>query len=104
MIKLVRESNEYDYRNNGIPFEQKQELRKQGYEMDASAVMMSVPEGSIVELLDVVTGEKANYEKIGHKWERINGYIDYIGGGSIGAQKYQSHISLPNGIVARVIE
>lgn len=75
MIKLVRESNEYDYRNNGIPFEQKQELRKQGYEMDASAVMMSVPEGSIVELLDVVTGEKANYEKIGYKWERINGYV-----------------------------
>lgn len=30
--------------------------------------------------------------------------IDYIGGGSIGGQKYQSQISLPNGIVARVIE
>lgn len=112
MIKLIIENKEDDYRLYGIPYPEKQQLKNRGYEMDASAVLMSLPIGSQVELYDVPTGETAIYEKTQEitskgtrtKWKLVSGYIDYIGGGSIGGSSYESMIRLPNGIVAKILK
>lgn len=112
MIKLIVENKEYDYRLYGIPYPEKQKLKNKGYEMDASAVLMLLPTGSQVELYDVPTGETAVYEKTQevtssgkrNKWKLVSGYIDYIGGGSIGGSSYGSMIHIPDGIVAKILK
>lgn len=98
-----------DYRNNGIPYAFQQELKADGYEMDAPAVLQSVPVGAEVELYDVQANQIATYRKDSRtvvrfgnpstriEYTRVDGNIDHFGAGPLTGHR------VGNGIVAKVL-
>ena len=95
--------NEHDYRNNGIPYNIKKDLEKQGYDMSVFGICNYADYGDTVELYDIVTNEKAKYVKDKNDFGKDvikykSGYIS-----ELGKSDRPVFSSFPNGIVARII-